>query len=63
MHSIWGAWPTCPAHRLGVHVRVRDGAAVWWCRTGGGHVVARVGELPPALSPYFIMRPNACQPV
>ena len=47
MHSISGAWPTCPVHRLGVHVRVRDGAAVWWCRTGGGHVVARIGELPP----------------
>jgi hypothetical protein len=47
MHSIWGAWPTCPAHRVGVHVRAHDGAAVWWCRSGGGHAVARVGQLSP----------------
>jgi hypothetical protein len=47
MHSIWGAWPTCPVHRLGVHPRVYDGAAVWWCRTDGGHAIAPVGRLPP----------------
>jgi hypothetical protein len=47
MHSIWGAWPTCPAHRLGVHARAHDGAAVWWCPVDGGHVGARVGQLPP----------------
>jgi hypothetical protein len=47
MHSIWEAWPTCPEHLLGVHSRAHDGAAVWWCRIDGGHVVARVGHLPP----------------
>jgi hypothetical protein len=46
MLSIRGAWPTCPEHRLGVHARPHDGAAVWWCRTNGGHAVARVGQLP-----------------
>jgi hypothetical protein len=47
MHSIGGAWPTCPEHRLGVHARAHDGAAVWWCRIDGGHAAARVGLLPP----------------
>jgi nitrogen regulatory protein PII-like uncharacterized protein len=47
MHSIWGAWPICPEHRLGVHARARDGAAVWWCPIDGGHVIARIGQLPP----------------
>jgi ABC-type branched-subunit amino acid transport system substrate-binding protein len=51
MHSIWGAWPTCPVHRLGVHADLHDGAAVWWCRSGGGHVVAPVGQLSPADRP------------
>ena len=47
MHSICGVWPTCPVHRLGAHARAHDGAAVWWCRTDGGHAIARVGQLPP----------------
>jgi hypothetical protein len=47
MISIRGAWPTCPKHRLGVHARTHDGAAVWWCRVDGGHVAARVGQLRP----------------
>jgi hypothetical protein len=46
MHSIMGAWPTCPVHRLGVHARANDGAAVWWCPIDGGHVAARIGQLP-----------------
>lgn len=46
MLSIGAAWPTCPEHRLGVHARAHDGAAVWWCRADGGHAVARVGQLP-----------------
>jgi hypothetical protein len=46
MHSIWGAWPTCPEHRLGVHARAHEDAAVWWCRINGGHAAARVGQLP-----------------
>jgi hypothetical protein len=47
MHSICGAWPTCPVHRLGVHARAHDSAAVWWCQIDGGHVVARIGQLAP----------------
>jgi hypothetical protein len=46
MHSVWGAWPTCPEHRLGVHAREHDRAAVWWCSGDGGHAVARIGEWP-----------------
>jgi hypothetical protein len=46
MHSIWGAWPTCPEHRLGVHALAHDGAAVWWCPADGGHIAARIGQLP-----------------
>ena len=45
MDSIWGAWPTCPEHGLGVHAREHDGAAVWWCASGG-HAVARIGQWP-----------------
>jgi hypothetical protein len=47
MHSVWGAWPACPEHGLGVHAREHDGAAVWWCATGG-HAVARIGQWPAA---------------
>jgi hypothetical protein len=47
MHSVWGAWPACPEHGLGVHAREHDGAAVWWCATGG-HAVARIGQWPTA---------------
>jgi hypothetical protein len=47
MLSICGVWPACPVHRLGVHARAADGAAVWWCALDGGHVAARVGQLPP----------------
>jgi hypothetical protein len=45
MDSIWGAWPTCPEHGLGVHAREHDGAAVWWCASGS-HAVARIGQWP-----------------
>jgi hypothetical protein len=44
MHSVWGAWPTCPAHRYGVHPLEHGGAAVWWCSGDGGHVAARIGH-------------------
>ena len=47
MHSICAAWPTCPVHRRGGHVRVHDGAVVWWCQADGGHAIARVGQLAP----------------
>ena len=48
MNSVWGAWPTCPVHSLGVHAREHDGVAVWWCASAGGHVAAPVGHWPPA---------------
>jgi hypothetical protein len=44
MHTIWGAWPVCPAHGLGVHARELNGTAVWWCEGAGGHVAAVIGE-------------------
>ncbi|MFF5076094.1 hypothetical protein ACFY36_03515 [Actinoplanes sp. NPDC000266] len=44
MHSLWSAWPVCPAHRLGVHARAHDEAAVWWCAGDNGHAVALIGE-------------------
>jgi hypothetical protein len=40
METIWAAWPVCPAHEMGVHIEVRDGAVVWWCTGSGGHVFA-----------------------
>jgi len=43
MEAIWGAWPVCPAHQLGVHAAERAGAAVWWCTGSGGHAVAPIG--------------------
>ncbi|SFE68841.1 hypothetical protein SAMN05421541_10355 [Actinoplanes philippinensis] len=50
MHTIWTAWPVCPAHRLGAHARRYREAAVWWCTGDGGHVAASVGHLPPGAS-------------
>jgi hypothetical protein len=47
MHVIWGAWPVCPAHNRGTHVRDLDQVAVWWCQ-GGGHVAAPIGQWPAA---------------
>jgi hypothetical protein len=44
MESTWQAWPVCPQHRLGTHAETRDGAAVWWCKGDGGHVVAAIGH-------------------
>jgi hypothetical protein len=38
-------WPTCPVHQLGGHAVVDHGTAVWRCNGGGGHVLARIGEL------------------
>ncbi|MGK5683781.1 hypothetical protein [Actinoplanes sp. URMC 104] len=43
MHALWSAWPVCPTHGLGVHARVHEGVAVWWC---AGHVVAPIGRWP-----------------
>ena len=39
-------WPTCRDHHTGLHAEVHDGAAVWWCRSGG-HGVAALGQLDP----------------
>lgn len=50
---LWRVWPVCREHRLGVHVRsVGDGGGSvgWWCRGGGCHEVAAVGELVATLS-------------
>jgi hypothetical protein len=44
MHALWAAWPACPAHRLGLHARDHQDAAVWWCAGDGGHAVAAIGE-------------------
>jgi hypothetical protein len=41
-------WPVCLAHDKGVYAEVHDGRALWWCRYGG-HPVAQVGHLDPAL--------------
>lgn len=46
MEELWAVWPVCPAHRLGVHARHEDQAAVWWCAGGGGHPAAAIGEWP-----------------
>ncbi|MBO3744240.1 hypothetical protein [Actinoplanes flavus] len=45
MHSLWSVWPVCPVHRLGVHARSHDDAAVWWCGSGR-HAVAAIGAWP-----------------
>lgn len=58
---LWLAWPMCPFHQLGTHLRPEgtapdwdwddgwSGRLVWWCRggTAGGdcHDLAPVGEL------------------
>jgi hypothetical protein len=41
----WKAWPTCPAHSLGLHPEQAGGAALWRCNGGGGHPAAPIGEL------------------
>lgn len=44
MHALWATWPVCPTHRLGVHARDHEKAAVWWCAGDGGHAVTAIGE-------------------
>jgi hypothetical protein len=44
MEALWAVWPVCPVHRLGVHARDHEQAAVWWCAGDGGHAVAAIGE-------------------
>jgi hypothetical protein len=61
MELLWQAWPICPEHKIGMHVRPAgtgddwcggeadaSDAAVWWCRgsqRGTCHDVSLVGEL------------------
>ena len=63
---LYLAWPVCPVHRLGTHLRPegtpadwdwadggRSGRLVWWCRGGPAddcHDLAPVGELAAALT-------------
>jgi hypothetical protein len=44
VEDLWTAWPTCPAHRSGLHAMASNGDAIWFCRTGK-HRVAAVGQL------------------
>jgi GNAT superfamily N-acetyltransferase len=37
-------WPACPAHGLAASPQARDGAGIWWCDGGGGHVLAEIGH-------------------
>jgi hypothetical protein len=45
MEYLWRTWPVCPAHGLGVHVRLReeDGVTLWWC---AGRVTADAHGIP-----------------
>ncbi|MFD6151941.1 hypothetical protein [Streptomyces sp. NPDC060243] len=51
MELLHRAWPVCPDHRLGTHLRAAPGAgSAWWCagRTASDpspHVLAPVGGL------------------
>ncbi|MFI7467698.1 hypothetical protein [Nonomuraea sp. NPDC049646] len=45
MGLTWTVWPVCPAHDRGLRVGGEDRGPVWRCTSGGGHVVALVGEL------------------
>lgn len=45
MEPLWGVWPTCPEHRLGLHAALVKGTAVWQCAGAGTHTAAAIGEL------------------
>ncbi|RCG19157.1 hypothetical protein DQ384_38445 [Sphaerisporangium album] len=47
MEMIWGVWPVCSAHGLGLRAELGHEMAVWRCTGAGTHSVAPVGELPP----------------
>lgn len=40
----WRVWPECPHHNAGLHPELRDGEAIWNCRTGD-HQVGLIGHL------------------
>lgn len=42
--DMWVVWPTCPVDAAGLHARVVDARAVWYCEKSK-HVVANVGDL------------------
>jgi hypothetical protein len=42
--STGTVWPACPAHGLGTLPEARNGAGVWWCDGGDGHVAAKIGH-------------------
>ena len=57
---LWQAWPVCPEHNLGMHVRKVSGRASWWCAGSAAprdpaHVHAAIGELDTLQRPH---RPN-----
>jgi hypothetical protein len=56
-------WPVCPDHTVGLHAKVVDGRAVWWCNPGShslgeigasnsaagqGHTELLIDDLPPS---------------
>ena len=43
--SLFAAWPVCPEHQFGLHTRVINDQAVWWCSAGDGHAIAAIGNL------------------
>ncbi|GAA4582748.1 hypothetical protein GCM10023194_18360 [Planotetraspora phitsanulokensis] len=45
MELVWGVWPTCPEHRLGLHAALVEGVAVWQCAGAGTHTAAAIGDL------------------
>ncbi|MFE1550318.1 hypothetical protein [Streptomyces sp. NPDC058718] len=54
---LWQAWPVCGEHGVGMHPRVTDEQAVWWCSGGKSprepeHVRAAVGALDTLVRPH-----------
>ncbi|WP_133305872.1 hypothetical protein [Microbispora triticiradicis] len=45
IEHIWGVWPICPEHRLGLHAAFVEGTAVWQCAGAGTHTAAAIGDL------------------
>ncbi|MFB9249981.1 hypothetical protein ACFFWE_17205 [Sphaerisporangium melleum] len=45
MEMIWGVWPVCSVHGLGLRAELEDEMVVWRCAGAGTHDVALVGEL------------------
>jgi hypothetical protein len=62
MEHIWGVWPVCPEHGLGVHAALVEGTAVWQCAGAGTHTAAAIGDLSPSSRqrrPYWSERKDA----